>query len=91
VHWDQKRGVGLFLAYRDLVSPHMLPSHVHHVAAPLRRVEHELEREPGARADRMRRLKLRDNGRAPSVETVALAPLTFHAAELLSIMPASTA
>src|SRR5262249_60512111 len=57
MHWDHQRRPGLFLAHRDRAILHVLAAHLDHIAASLRRVEQQRERETRLRANRMTRLE----------------------------------
>ena len=72
MHRDRQRDAGLLLFHRQHAVADMLAAHAHHIAAPLRRVEQQCEREARLGADRMMRLELRDLVIGPSVESVAL-------------------
>src|SRR6516225_41700 len=72
MHGDGKGRAGLLLLHREHAVLDVLAAHADYVAAPLRGVEQERERESRLAADGMMRLELRDLVFGPRVESVAL-------------------
>jgi hypothetical protein len=68
---NRQRLAGLLLRDVQQAVADVLPPHRHHIAAPLCREQAKCERQPFARADRMRGFELRDLFFGPSMEAVA--------------------
>src|SRR5262249_14414748 len=67
-----QRDTGLLLLHREHAIFNMLAAHANHIAATLRGIEQQREREPWLRTDWMMRLELLDLVFRPCVESVAL-------------------
>jgi membrane fusion protein, heavy metal efflux system len=72
MHRDRQRDAGLLLFHREHAVADVLAAHLDDIAAPLRRVEQQRQREARLAADRMMCLELRDLVVSPGVESVAL-------------------
>jgi hypothetical protein len=79
MHRDHQRYPGLLLRHGDLVAPDVLPTHVDHIAAPLRGVEHQRQSRTRLGTNRMARLELSDLLLGPEVKAIGVLAILFQA------------